>query len=238
MWEASVQQSIDTMLYQYGFDVRREVSRMLDPTNGIPKGPSPHTGSGPGGHNYKPSDRFYFEDTGDLANAVEDNVVGRGFLRTVEIFVNPIENDEGELVDYGTFLEVGWHPMVPVKGGGVKPSGKFYAYPWLSVALAHVNNTVLAQFESGLKKGLPQFHVFGKARSEGGTGTKVQANKFMISENITSSVDTYSSRVGGKSTELLTGWLKSSEGIKGVMQVPGIRSRKVQEAQGIRSKRP
>lgn len=221
LWEAQVQENIDTTLTKYGEAVVEQAKRLVEPPDNIGPGPHPHGRD----DNDKRRHGFVWEDTGKLAEAVHYRLVTRGFLRTVEIYVDPIQID-GRIVDYGTFLEVGWHPVVPTKQG-MKVTGNFYAYPWLSLSLAYANKRILAGIATELKKGLPQFHVFGKARSAGGTGTKVQANKFKISENITSAVDTFTSRAPSHE-ERITGWLKPSF----KEPISSVRSKMVQKSFG------
>lgn len=74
------------------------------------KGPSPHDGSADGwGH------RFAHEDTGDLAESVQEAIWLQGFLTEGTIYTES---------DYGTYLEVGWRTK----------QSNFYRYPWLKPA--------------------------------------------------------------------------------------------------------
>lgn len=227
LWEAQVQEDIEYVLNEYGREVIRQVNININPEFGDPTGPGPHPHVSDGKN---PPHQFTWEDTGKLARSVDAALKGRGFLKTVEIFVEPVQTEDGRIVDYGTFLEVGWHPVVPTSTG-MRVTGNFYAYPWLSKAVAEANMTVLNRIEARLKQGLPQFHIFAKPRLDGGNSVKVNPSKFAISENITSGVDTFMSRAGGNATiaDRLTGWLKPWEKVTGVPRIPGIRSKKVQD---------
>lgn len=221
LWEQQTQDNIEMVLRAYGQEVKREVNILV----------GKDTATGPGPHPHRTDHNFSWEDTGKLAEAVDFAFKGRGYLKTVEIYVEPVTTDDGDIVDYGTFLEVGWHPKVPKRGGGMRQTGKFYAYPWISLAVAKANMTILKIIPAELTKGLPQFQLFGKARTEEGVGIKVQQNKFIVSENITSAVDTYASRAGGKGgvAAQLSGWLEPWKGVTNVQRVPGIRTTKVRE---------
>lgn len=73
------------------------------------KGPSPHDGSADNwGHHWA------HEDTGDLAESVQDAIWLQGFLTEGTVFTD---------LDYGVYLEVGW-----------RQNGHFYRYPWLKPA--------------------------------------------------------------------------------------------------------
>jgi len=199
----SVQVLYDQVLDQYGVDVIDYVRRFVGSSEHKAIGPGPHPHRNEKTEDGKPEHNFSWEDTGKLGDAVHYRKVSRGYLRTVEIFVDPIEIN-GRLVDYGTFLEVGWHPLIPIKGGGVRPSGNFYAYPWLSRSLALANSKVMKNimrlWKTTTKPLEGQIRVVGKGRSKSGTG--VWANKFVFNQNITADVADY-----GKLKEM-TGFLK------------------------------
>ena len=213
LFEKQAQENIDLALQIYGEEVIKAVEEFVGVQNGTPIGPGPHPHRT---HNTDEDYNWWWDDTGELANSVEWRIKGRGFLRTVEIFNNPIMIDD-QLVDYGTFLEVGWHPLNPKSN----KRGKFYAYPWLSVSLAKALPRAIKRIPKALTaslEALPAFQLFGKARSDGGYGTDVQQSKFTVTENISADVKRY---LGSKTLE---GWLKAVPGAKGVPVVPGIRT--------------
>lgn len=220
LFEGQMAENIDLALQIYGEEVVKAVEEFVGVQNGTPLGPGPHphrTGSTDAeGKDFN----WWWDDTGALAESVEWRIKGRGFLRTVEIFNNPIMIDD-RLVDYGTFLEVGWHPINPKSN----KRNKFYAYPWLSVSLAKALPRAIKRIPKALTaslEALPAFQLFGKSRSEGGTGTTVQQNKFTVSENISADVKGYFA------SKTLGGWLAAVPGAKGIPRIPGIRTTKVQ----------
>lgn len=224
-FEGNVENAIDAVLEAYGIAVKQEVDQFIGNDNtGPTKGPGPHPHrTGTIDNEGKPYN-WEWEDTGQLSASVEWKIKGRGFLRTVEIFNNPIVVN-GNIVDYGTFLEVGWHPVIRGKDGQMRPTGRFYAYPWLSTSLNNVNARVLSEIPKQFRKSIdsiPMMQVFGKARSDGGYGMRVQQNKFVISENISSAVVGHLRRP----SEPLRGWLAVVPGSRNVPQIPGIRSRR------------
>lgn len=74
------------------------------------KGPSDHNGDADSwGHH------FAHEDTGDLAESVQDAIWLQGFLTEGTIYTD---------LDYGVYLEVGWRTR----------QSNFYRYPWLKPA--------------------------------------------------------------------------------------------------------
>jgi len=74
-------------------------------------------GSGPGPHPHRPVPPFReHTDTGELMRSIQVKAVSMGFLETTQVFTD---------LDWGLYLEAGWHSA----------SGRFWRYPWLSVAM-------------------------------------------------------------------------------------------------------
>jgi hypothetical protein len=136
----------------------------------IGKGPSPHApGEEQGTHK---RGGFFWEDTGNLADAID---IERSYKETENgkwvglphgrLVVKPIETEDGRLVNYGAYLEVGFHPVIKQKtsmGYAVK-QGRFTRYPFLSPSLLEATQGIEARVGMRLTREL----VDMTARSRG-----------------------------------------------------------------------
>lgn len=181
---------------QYNEYLAEELEKVAGPGNG--PGPHPHRADRPQvsrkDDDSKERYNFRWLDTGNLIKSVQVDPQPRreGYRLSWHTFTD---------LPYGAYLEIGFHPKIPVKmtlpdGSeviGFQRQETFYRYPWLSIAMNAVHQKVVRDMRRIWGKTMlnPKFRLAGTRRgmsrnvSDSGRREKDTYNQ-EITENITS----------------------------------------------------
>ncbi len=158
------QEAYNNMFARYREYMQDEVDKVVGPGKG--PGPHPHRFLLP--QKSRTDDisderyNFVWEDTGNLAGSIQYDVSQQGYRRTWRVFTDEM---------YGAFLEIGFHPIIPVTR--LFPDGSktlvmerrpiFYRYPWLSTAVAATHQRIVRDIRKEFGKTMlnPKFNLVG-----------------------------------------------------------------------------